>query len=207
MAGKAQNTLAPIQNDTANYPYWIQMMQDPDANFFQTQRAFNIYWKDRAITRSHGWKVFKRWEYMMQSRVLPDGTKPAPDATFNEYNAYKDNVTSTGGAWVNLGPAQIPAPGPAGYEGLGRINTIGFHPTDPNKIFAGAPAGGLWQSADGGNTWVTHTDTLPTLGVSAIVVDYSNPDKILIGTGDRDAGDAPGLGVLKSLNGGLTWPK
>ena len=46
---------------------------------------------------------------------------------------------------------------------------------------------------------------MPTLGVSAIVVDYSNPDKILIGTGDRDAGDAPGLGVFKSLDGGLSW--
>jgi PKD repeat protein len=205
MAGKTQNAIAPPANDTANYPYWIKMMQDPDANFFQTQRAFNIYWKDRKITRSHGWKVFKRWEYMMQSRVLPDGSRPAPDATFKAYVDFNKNIRSSGGSWTNLGPSQIPAPGPAGYEGLGRVNVVGFHPTDPDKIYVGAPAGGLWQSADGGNTWVTHTDTMPTLGVSAIVVDYSNPDKILIGTGDRDAGDAPGLGVFKSLNGGLSW--
>ncbi|MEI7724888.1 MAG: PKD domain-containing protein, partial [Bacteroidota bacterium] len=205
MAGKTQTTVNPVVNDTANYPYWIQMMQDPDANFFKTQRAFNIYWKDRAITRSHGWKVFKRWEYMMQSRVLPDGSRPAPDETYKLYSAFEKSVRSTNGAWVSLGPSLIPAPGPAGYEGLGRINTVGFHPTDPAKIYIGAPSGGMWQSADGGNTWVTHTDTLPTLGVSAILVDFSNPDKILMGTGDRDAGDAPGLGVFKSLNGGLSW--
>jgi PKD repeat protein len=205
MAGKSQNSAEPVAGDTASYPYWIEMMQDPDANFFQTQRAFNTYWKDRVVTRSHGWKVFKRWEYMMQSRVLPDGSRPAPDATVKAYNAFENSTRSTSGAWVNLGPAQIPAPGPAGYEGLGRLNVIGFHPTDPNKIYAGAPAGGLWQSDDGGNTWVTHTDSLATLGVSAIVVDFSNPSKILIGTGDRDAGDAPGLGVYKSMNGGLTW--
>jgi len=27
--------------DTSQYPYWIAMMQDPDANFFQVQSTFN----------------------------------------------------------------------------------------------------------------------------------------------------------------------
>ncbi len=207
LAGQSQSlpATAPSTGDTAIYPYWIQMMQDQNANFFQTQRAFNIYWKDRKVTRGSGWKVFKRWEYMMQLRVNPDGSRPAPDATFQAYQQYEKNSRSSSGTWVNMGPAEIPAPGPAGYEGLGRINTVAFHPTDPNKFYIGAPAGGMWQTTDGGATWVTHTDTMPTLGVSSIIVDYSNPNKILIGTGDRDAGDAPGLGVFKSLNGGINW--
>jgi PKD repeat protein/photosystem II stability/assembly factor-like uncharacterized protein len=204
---KAQNqtTILPASNDTAIYPYWIEMMQDPNANFYQTQRAFNIYWNDRKVTRSSGWKVFKRWEYMMQSRVNPDGSQPAPDATFNAYVQYQTKNRSASGTWTSMGPAEIPAPGPAGYEGLGRINTVAFHPTDPNKFYIGAPSGGMWQTSDGGLTWISHTDTLPTLGVSSIIIDYSNPVKILIGTGDRDAGDAPGMGVFKSLDGGLTW--
>ena len=206
-SGNTQSLLAPSTNqgDTANFPYWIEMMQDPDANFYQTQRAFNIYWKERKVTRSSGWKVFKRWEYMMQSRINADGSLPSPDATFNSFERFERDNRSASGTWISMGPAQIPAPGPAGYEGLGRINTIAFHPTDPNKIYVGAPAGGLWQTADGGLTWATNTDTLPTLGVSSIIVDYSNPNKILIGTGDRDAGDAPGMGVFKSMDGGLSW--
>jgi len=28
-------------NDTANYPYWYEMIQNPDVNFFKTQDAFN----------------------------------------------------------------------------------------------------------------------------------------------------------------------
>jgi PKD repeat protein len=195
----------PSVGDTARVPYWIEMMQDPGANFFATQRAFNLYWQDRKVTKGSGWKVFKRWEYMMQSRVNADGSRPAPNATFNAYENYMTHSRSSGGNWVNNGPSTIPAPGPAGYEGLGRLNVVGFHPTDPNKLFAGAPSGGLWQTTDGGLTWITHTDTMPTLGVSAIVIDYSNPSKILIGTGDRDAGDAPGLGVFVSLDGGVSW--
>ncbi|MCX6287388.1 MAG: PKD domain-containing protein [Bacteroidetes bacterium] len=193
-----------VHPDTANYPYWVEMMQDPNANFFKIQSAFNTYWKDRKITKGCGWKVFKRWEYMMQSRINPDGSMPAPDATMKAYNSFNAGKLSQTGNWISLGPSTIPLPGPAGYEGLG-LNTIAFHPTDPNKLYVGAPSGGFWYSVNGGLTWATTTETLPTLGVSAIMVDYSNPNTILIGTGDRDAGDAPGMGVYKSTDAGLTW--
>jgi PKD repeat protein len=205
--GKTQTAYAaiPSTGDTADYPYWIGMMQDPSVNFFRTQRAFNLYWENRPVTKSCGWKVFKRWEYKTLFRIAPDGTRPAPDAVYNVMEKYLTDSKSVNGEWTSLGPSYIPAPGPAGYEGIGRLNVVAFHPTDQNKIYVGAPSGGFWMSADGGITWSTSTDSLATLGVSAIVVDFSNASKILIGTGDRDAGDAPGMGVFKSLNGGVTW--
>ncbi len=204
ITGFSQGTAGSV-NDTAVNPYWIQMMQDPDANFFQTQRAFNLYWADRPVTRGCGWKVFKRWEYMTRLRINPDGSIPSQTRIYDEMARYNRKTRSANGNWTSLGPSTIPLPGPAGYEGLGRLNAVGFHPTDPNKIYVGSPSGGLWLSTDGGNTWTTTTDTLPTLGVSAIIIDYSNPNRVLIGTGDRDAGDAPGLGVFLSTNGGATW--
>jgi PKD repeat protein/photosystem II stability/assembly factor-like uncharacterized protein len=206
-SGKPQALKNPSlpASDTSNFPYWIEMMQDPSVNFFKVQRAFEAYWKDRPITKGCGWKPFKRWEYMMQSRVLPNGDRPAADLTYTAYKEYKKSVQTYAGNWISLGPSQIPYPGPAGYEGLGRINTVAFHPTDASKIYIGAPAGGMWQSSDGGATWVSHTDSLATLGVSAIIIDKNNPSTIYIGTGDRDAGDAPGMGVFKSTDNGLSW--
>ncbi len=191
--------------DTTDYPYWIRMMQDPGANYFATVSAFEKYWENRPITKGCGWKVFKRWEYIMKGRISPDGTKPAPDKIFNAWQAYSVNNRSVSGNWISLGPSTIPAPGPAGYEGLGRLNVVAFHPTDQNKIYVGAPSGGFWLSTDNGATWSTTTDNMPTIGVSAIAVDYSNPATILMGTGDRDHGDAPGMGVFKSTNSGATW--
>ncbi|MGA3013687.1 MAG: PKD domain-containing protein [Bacteroidales bacterium] len=204
--GAQQNKqIQNIPNDTAHYPYWVKMMKDPTVNFFKVQKAFNTYWKDRKITKGCGWKVFKRWEYMMQSRVLPNGDRPAPELAEHAYEEFLRSNDTSYGNWVSMGPSTIPLPGPAGYEGLGRVNTVCFHPTDPNKFYIGAPSGGMWQTSDGGQTWTTHTDTLPTLGISSIIVDYSLPTRIFIGTGDRDAGDATGLGVYKSTDGGLTW--
>ncbi len=191
--------------DTASYPYWIRMMQDPDANYFATVSAFEKYWENRPITRGCGWKVFKRWEYIMRNRVKPDGTKPAPDAVYREWNKFHNPARSPNGSWVSLGPSYIPAPGPAGYMGLGRLNVVAFHPTNQNKLYVGSPSGGFWLTSDNGATWNTTTDNMPTIGVSAIVVDFSNPATILMGTGDRDHGDAPGMGVFKSIDGGTTW--
>lgn len=185
---------------------WQKMMEDPNVNFFDVQKAFNQAWQGKKIEKGKGWKAFKRWENLMQWRVNPDGSRPAPG---NTYHAYEDFVNtskspaSLAGNWISLGPDDLP--GDKGYKGLGRINAIAFHPTDPNIIYVGAPAGGFWYTTTGGNQWITTTDNLPTLGVSAIAVDPSDPSTLYIGTGDRDAGDAPGLGVFKSTDGGLTW--
>jgi len=196
----------PATSDTASYPYWIEMMQDQNANFFATQRAFYTYWEGRTIEKGSGYKPFKRWEYLIGQRVSPEGRKPAPDRNLRAYNSVtaQNSGRSISGDWTALGPFTVPS-GYNGYRGLGRVNAVAFHPTDPNVIYVGAPAGGLWISEDHGFTWASYTDVLPTLGVSAIAVDFINPEVIYMGTGDRDAGDAPGIGVWKSFDGGQTW--
>ncbi len=193
--------------DTASYPYWVEMMEDQNANFFETQKAFELYWKDRPLTRGCGFKPFKRWEYMMMQRVDNEGNRPEPDRELKAYNQMLKSGKILNGRenqWTALGPFNVPS-GYNGYRGLGRINAIGFDPVDANRIYIGAPAGGLWMTANHGQNWEVLTDHLPTLGVSAILVDRSNPAHILIGTGDRDAGDAPGMGVWRSLDSGMSW--
>lgn len=203
--GEADAQSVVSDRDTSNFPYWIQMMNDPAANYFTTVRAFEQYWRNRPVTRGSGWKVFKRWEYITKNRIAPDGTRRLQEKTMAGWQSYVRQNRSLFGDWQSLGPADIPAPGPAGYEGLGRLNVIAFDPINENLIYAGAPSGGFWLSDDNGLSWITTTDQLPTIGISAIAVDYSNPARILIGTGDRDHGDAPGMGVFRSTDGGYSW--
>jgi PKD repeat protein/photosystem II stability/assembly factor-like uncharacterized protein len=206
-SGYSQTFKSSPPPDTANYPYWIRMMEDPSVNFFDVRRAFNVYWKDRPVTRGSGFKPFKRWEYMMQLYgINPDGTRKSADHVFREYESYMathPKTRSYSGDWINLGPFVIPSG--KGYEGLGRLNAIAFDPVNSNIIWAGSPSGGLWKTTTGGNNWTSTTDNLPTLGVSAILIDYIDPSVMYIGTGDRDAGDAAGMGVFRSTDGGNTW--
>ena len=204
----AQSSKSRLEKDYHNYPYWIEMMQDPTANFFETQKAFNLYWKDRKIEKGGGYKPFKRWEHFMALQVDERGNKPQPAEINEQIQATQSSIDpeSLGsGGWQEVGPVTLPANGTGQPNGLGRINAIGFHPTDSNTFYVGAPAGGLWKTTDGGSTWSSNTDGLATLGVSSIVVDHSDPNTVFFGSGDRDGGDSPGLGVYKSTDGGSTW--
>lgn len=198
---------AKIVNDTANNPYWIEMMQDPNANFYDVQKAFNTYWAGKTPSKSSGWKQFKRWEYLMQFKIDQNGNRLSADHIYKSVKQFEvqKGVESTAN-WTNIGPIDLPANiGTGQPNGMGRINCIGFHPSNENIIYIGAPQGGLWKSTDGGQTWEVLTDEQPTLGVSSIVISHGNANTILIGSGDRDAGDSDGMGVFKSTDGGASW--
>jgi len=107
--------------------------------------------------------------------------------------------------WSQVGPSNVPLESSGRKRGIGRLNTIAFHPTDANIIYVGAPAGGFWKSVNAGQTWQTSTDFLTNLGVSDIAINPSNPNEIFIITGDRDAGDTYSYGLMKSSDGGLTF--
>ena len=86
---KAQTDRSSNPPDTSEYPYYIRMMEDPNVNFFDVQRAFNLYWNGREVTKSSGYKPFKRWEYMMQLyRINPDGSRKPADQAYREYYNY-----------------------------------------------------------------------------------------------------------------------
>ncbi len=205
VSGQSNNSSQ--QADPSEYPVWIEMMSDQNANYYNTIDAFNAYWESRTERKGSGYNPFKRWEWYMKHKIYPDGTRKPVGYDTDMYLEFKSNQKKApkfSGNWVNIGPIQLPS-SPNSFWGNGRINGIAFHPADPDILFIGAPAGGLWKSTDNGQTWTPLTDNLPTLGVSSIIVDYSNPDVIYIGTGDRDAGDAEGKGVYKSTDGGVTF--
>jgi len=201
----AQTTTKTV-DDTASYPYWIEMMQDQSINFYKTQSAFNKYWQGRKRSKGDGWKVFKRWEAFWGSRVDADGNFPPANQTYNAYkNMASGPLGSQGGAWTSLGPIDVPSNGTGQPNGIGRVNSVTVNPTNANEIWVGSPAGGLWKSTNAGSSWTAMTDNMPTLGVSDILIDSANTSTMYMGTGDRDAGDAPGMGVWKSTNSGQTW--
>jgi PKD repeat protein len=200
---------------------WASKMSDPSINFYDVKASFDKHWKKeerkakfksfftpgpKTEEKNEGLVLYKRWEHFVEQRVAPSGDRSLLSKNAEEYEkiindpAYRSSRMA-GGNWQPLGAFTVPT----SRGGAGRLNCIRFHPTDPLKIYVGAPAGGLWMTSDGGLTWTTTTDQLPTLGVSDVVVDYTDPNVIFIGTGDNDGGDTRGVGVLRSSDGGQTW--
>ena len=52
--------------------------------------------------------------------------------------------------WTQVGPNNVPIQSNGSKRGIGRLNTIAFHPSDPDIIYVGAPAGGFAGAPAGG---------------------------------------------------------
>lgn len=198
---------------TVNAQKWVDMMQDPNANFYDIKKEFEEYWKNRPYERAKGYKQFKRWASFVEPRVYPSGNMQFASRAkaYEEFQNFlagnslaKSAATSAPSAttanWVPLGPFGSPTNGDAG-----RLQCVRFHPAGTNTIYVGTAAGGLWKSVDNGTTWTTNTDQLASLGIADIAINPSNASIMYIATGDYDAGDTHSTGILKSTDGGVTW--
>lgn len=158
--------------------------------------------------------LFDRWVYYWERHLDAEGNMIGPIKNWQEWELYKQKVatqktkqaknsyrTTAAANWQFAGPDSSTS----GYSGIGRVNVTAFHPTDPNTFFVGTAGGGAWKTTDAGNTWTSLYSNLPTLGVSDIVVNPRNPNTIYICTGDADAYDNYSMGVIKSMDGGVTW--
>jgi hypothetical protein len=222
------------QNRSVNTD-WRTMMNDPNANFYDVQKAANKYFKEqineeneraRRIAKGKtvkdeaaeegGYEQYKRWESFMEPRVYPSGDLSLPSQTWKNYETFVNQNTSNqrviapnmiaSSTWTAMGPFGAMTSSACGLpRKAGRDNFITFHPSIPTTYWVGAPAGGLWKTTNDGVTWSTTTDNLSVIGCSDLAIDPTNPNIMYLATGDGDAGDTYCIGVLKSIDGGNTW--
>jgi photosystem II stability/assembly factor-like uncharacterized protein len=173
---------------------------DPELVWLNEMARFYEVYPELKEQRGGGWKPYNRVKWLLEQRMT-DGRLPEFGARWEVWQARMQREAELGksakASWFAIGPVNM----------SGRIISIDFHPTNPDIVYVGAASGGLWKSEDGGDTWRTTTDALPTLAIGAICVLPWNPDIVLIGTGEG-TGPHPGLfgvGILKSTDGGETW--
>lgn len=113
---------------------------------------------------------------------------------------------AAGPTWEFIGPTNLAVPHNQ-FQGVGpvngRINALAVDPNNPDILYAGAAAGGVFKSYDGGNIWVNISENWKSLPVNCITLADSNT--IFVGLGDQHGHRSWGTGVMKSTNGGQTW--
>lgn len=176
-----------------------------EPTFKESQAAFNAYYKNKEVAGAKGQKQFRRWEFIMEPR-LSNSSFLDSKSLWKAINDKPALLPDDSADWMFVGPETTP------YEiqttrksGNGRLNCVAFHPTDEDIIYVGAPSGGFWKTSNGGLNWTTTTDKLDAIGISDIVISHVDPQIIYLATGDGDAGDTYGIGIIKSTDGGNTW--
>jgi len=160
------------------------------------------------------YEIFERWEHFMEPRIYPSGNLPDPDILLNEYLRVRDSRTAARLVPTANWNYSLPPTVPAGGFGAGRINCIAIHPVSSNIIFVGAACGGIWQSTNGGQSWFTSSDQLASISIADLAINPVQPNIMYAATGDGNGyiaglgyfwGGTYSAGVMKSIDGGMTW--
>ncbi|MBR9826622.1 MAG: glycosyl hydrolase [Alphaproteobacteria bacterium] len=115
-----------------------------------------------------------------------------------------------GSTWENMG-----------LEGTEHISEIIVHPDDSNTLWVAAQGPlwngggerGLYKSTDGGETWENVLEIDEWTGVTDLVMDPRNPDRLYAATWQRHRtvaaymGGGPGTGIYMSEDGGENWER
>jgi len=192
--------------------------------FSKSELDFNEWKKQSDISIIKGWKTYRRFASELYLHTDAHGDNISANEYLNAMINAADLKSQTNynkvsaGNWIPVGPFSIPN-NLTGYleNGIGRINCIAFHPSDANTYFAGVAQGGVWKTSDNGQTWMPLTDNLPITRVSDIEINPLNPDEMYISLCDfeyvgiglflsgRKRNTHYGLGVYKTIDGGLSW--
>jgi photosystem II stability/assembly factor-like uncharacterized protein len=156
-------------------------------------------------------------EFWSRSRAYPDNDIP-PAKYYKAYQLSKTKhkelptVFTAGSIWDPIGPSNL----------QGRCLCVAVNPLNSKSIYVGTASGGLWHSVTGGlgGDWYQIKLGYPALGISSILIDPVDTNKIYLGTGEvygyrfsnggvtlRTMRGSYGIGILKTIDGGTTWTK
>ena len=152
-------------------------------------------------------KYYSAWEHA--ERMKNPEAVSEPSGIRGELNT---NLFS--GNWVAIGPNQSIG---------GRVLSIAIDPQDGSNIFIGTASGGIWKTSSSGvgtNAWEAISTGFPVLGVASIIIHPTNSNIIYAGTGEVYRADTSnigfnvwkargtyGIGILKTINGGVSWTR
>ena len=88
-----------------------------------------------------------------------------------------------------------------------RISAVAGLPGNHLVYYAGAAAGGIFKTTDGGTYWKPVFDDQPVSSIGALAVAESDPNLVWAGTGETwiRSNISIGNGVYRSTDGGETW--
>lgn len=197
---------------------YSQSLPDSTINFYSLSSYYDHYYDSLIQLRGSqnmqgtGYKDYLRWKWFYTTR---SGVGGSLGEVWETISNYYNNFTSPSNYedqsdWSFIGPRGFPArrdPNQNMATGKGMMLSLWVSDGDHSLIYAGSHHGGLWKTADGGNSWIPLNDLNPQIhGVQSLAVDPTNTNTVYISCGSA-FGDVFSYseGLFKSSDGGLSW--
>jgi photosystem II stability/assembly factor-like uncharacterized protein len=132
-----------------------------------------------------------------------------PEAYIPQLGQGGGNAPTGSATFSYVGPKNLDIPYQR-YYGTpplsGRVNGIAYAPSSASTIYIATAGGGVWKTTDSGSNWSYKSAGWPFLHTTCVDVHPSDPNLVLVGTGDYYGFfGAQTQGIRRSTNGGTSW--
>ena len=196
----SQNLKKPSTYEISQLPEWAQMMYAENPSVFEVDALYRSYFADHEFVKTYHTQYYKRWRRAALPYLSAAGyiQKPSEDEQRQIDKAYLRKQTQQKTSnWSVVGPITNFQEGLT--QGSGQTNVYSFDQclSVPSVCYCGTEPGEVYKSTNSGINWTCISMALDFgSGVTAIEVDYSNPNTVFAG-GNK--------GIFRSLDGGSTW--
>jgi photosystem II stability/assembly factor-like uncharacterized protein len=197
----AQNLKKPSSYEITQLPAWAQLMYSENPSVFEVDAMYRSYFADHEFVKTYHTQYYKRWRraalpYLNETGFIikpSDETQAQIDRTYLRKQQQQQKTSN----WSVVGPITNFQEGLT--QGSGQTNVYSFDQclNSPNVCYCGTEPGEVYKSMDAGANWTCVSMALDFgSGVTAVEVDYSNPNIVFAG-GNK--------GIFRSIDGGTTW--
>ncbi len=203
-AASAQKTLLFAPDTGPGTPPWALLMYAPEPNAALVDSAYRAWYAEHDFIKTTHTQYYKKWRRSVEPYVQPDGSIRYPAAAEQRardaqwLSRWQQAPKSLNPQWRHIGPAETfnTFPGQVKVSWQANVYCIDQSPIDPDILFCGTEAGGIYKTTDKGLNWVHSSVNTLMRAVHSIKIDPANPQVVY-------AGD--GANVYKTTDGGQNW--
>lgn len=208
MAGQKTLTFNPKMEDDA--PSWVRLMYQEDPNVWEVDQAYREYYEVHDFTKTMHTQYYKKWRRKVESYINAAGEVVLPSLSRQQEKEntwlehWSKNILSkdgvNGAPWTSLGPFQTLSTndGQLAVSWQANVYAIDQSSSDPNVLYCGTEAGGVFKTLDKGIHWQHASFNSLLASVTAVKIHPTNPDIVYSGDGNH---------LYKTENGGVNWEK
>jgi len=188
--------------ENATTPGWAAEMYKENPNVLKVDRLYKEHLNQYGFQKNIHTQNYKHWRRAIENFVQENGHLKIPSAIENkkhlESHLQNRSASKSSNDWKPLGPFET-------YTNNGQkevvswqanVYTIDQSQSDPNVVYAGTEAGGVFKSVNKGMNWFMVSQSSLIRTVRTIKVHPSDPD--IVYAGDQDY-------IYKTIDGGTNW--
>ncbi len=206
LAQNQESYFKTIPVDLSDAPDWAKLMYSDDPNIREVAFKYDQYYQQNSFIKSIHTQNFKHWIRNVEVHQDSNGKiRPESSEVFHDKintitrQRFGSNYKKSNNQWTPIGPFHTYNESEQGnfpVSWQGNIYSFDQSQSDPNILFAGSEAGGVFKSIDKGLNWEFTSARIPVATIWDVKISPSNSNIVYIISNQR---------VYKSEDQGNTW--